>query len=239
MKPIEPAPSDNTARWNEEWLAYLSREFEVQLAPHTDYPNKPDLPEDPSAMAAVELRSGERLDIYCDGSSITNRRLLEVGCGCGYFGKQIARYAEHYLGVDHSTLALKIARLVSPSNCTYVHIRDDAALAPFFGTVDMAIGRHFWIHQNMESAQSVLRFILPLLRPSGRISADFYWPNPEKEQGLVLRPTDALAREYPSATFQYAKSDVEALIAGTPLRIIREHIDPRLQRRFVILEKSP
>ena len=55
---------------------------------------------------------------------------MELGCGCGNLGKLISRYAAHYLGADYSTLALKIARLVSPLNCSYVHVADRASLSP-------------------------------------------------------------------------------------------------------------
>src|SRR5882724_6055387 len=87
----------STERWNKEWLAYLGREFEVQLAPYTDYPDQPPLPDDPEAMITVSLGQGLPLNIYAEGAWIENRRLLEVGCGCGYLGKLIARYAESYL----------------------------------------------------------------------------------------------------------------------------------------------
>jgi hypothetical protein len=51
-----------------------------------------------------------------------------MGCRCGNLGKLIARYCDTYLGVDCSQIALAIARLVSPSNCTYLHVNQHAEL---------------------------------------------------------------------------------------------------------------
>src|SRR5262249_46251001 len=146
---------------------------------------------------------------------------------------------EHYLGTDYSTLALKIARLVSPPNCTYVHVADRQNLAPFFGRVDTAVSRYFWIHQNFELAQGNLDFLELFLRPGGRLYADFYRPNPAIEQGIVFTPDPPLSRAYPSATFRYTRQDVERLIAGRPFRILSEEVSTKMQRRYVVLERQP
>ena len=160
-----------------------------------------------------------------------------MGCGCGNLGKLLGRYAESYLGTDYSTLALKIARLVSPPNCAYVHVADRQGLSPFFGTIDTVVGRFFWIHQNLKLGRWNLEFLELFLKPGGRLYADFYWPNPEAEQGVVLAPDHPLSRAYPSATFRYTPEDVGRLIAGRPFRILREEISPAMQRRYVVLER--
>jgi SAM-dependent methyltransferase len=226
-------------RWNAEWFEYLKGEWEVQLMPYTAYPDRPPLPESPLALLDLRLGYGPALAVYCRREDLENRRVLELGCGCGNLGKLISRYAGHYLGTDYSTLALKIARLVSPANCSYVHVADRAGLAPFFGQVDTAISRYFWIHQNFALAQGNLDFLQLFLRPGGRLYADFYWPNPAVEQGVVFTPDHPLSRAYPSATFRYTREDVERLIAGRPFRILSEEVSPEMQRRYVILERLP
>ena len=134
---------------------------------------------------------------------------------------------------------LKIAALVSPANCTYLHVADRAGLAPFFGSVDTVIGRFFWIHQNFQLAGWNLEFLAHFLKPGGRLYADFYWPNPKMEQAVVFPPDHALSKAYPSATFRYAPEDVRRLIAGRPFRVLREEISPELQRRYVTFERLP
>jgi len=224
-------------RWNDEWLAYLGREWEAQLTPWTAYPGKPPLPESALGMLDFRIPPGWPLSLYCRREDLAGRRVMEMGCGCGNLGKLIARYVDHYLGTDYSTLALQVARLVSPANCSYVHVADRAGLAPFFGTVDTVISRYFWIHQNFQLAGWNLEFLALFLKAGGRLYTDFYWPNPAVEQGIVFPPDHALSRAYPSATFRYTREDVERLIAGRPFRILSEEISAGMQRRYVVLER--
>lgn len=225
-------------RWNDEWFAYLRQEWRHQLTPYTDYPDKPPLPDSPLALLDLRLGHGGALSLYADREALEGRRVMEMGCGCGNLGKLLGRYVESYLGTDYSTLALKIARLVSPPSCTYVHVADREGLAPFFGTIDTVVGRFFWIHQNLKLGRWNLEFLELFLKPGGRLYADFYWPNPKIEQGVVFTPDHALSRAYPSATFRYTLEDVQRLIAGRPFRILREEISPGMQRRYVVLERT-
>lgn len=224
-------------RWNDEWLAYLRMEWPVQLSPYTDYPDTPPLPDPARALLNFQVRQGRPLSLYCDRDALEGRRVMEMGCGCGNLGKLLGRYVESYLGTDYSTLALKVARLVSPPNCEYVHVADRQGLAPFFGTIDTVVGRYFWIHQNLKLGRWNLEFLELFLKPGGRLYADFYWPDPAVEQGVVFTPDHPLSRAYPSATFRYSVEDVQRLIAGRPFRILREEIVPEMQRRYVVLER--
>lgn len=224
-------------RWNDEWLTYLRTEWEYQLTPYTAYPDQPPLPASPLDLLKLQLGHGWPIALYCDREALAGKRVMEMGCGCGNLGKLIGRYVGSYLGTDYSTLALKIARLVSPPNCAYVHVADRAGLTPFFGTVDTVISRFFWIHQNFQLAGWNLEFLAIFLKPGGRLYADFYWPNPKTEQAVVFPPDHALSKAYPSATFRYAAEDVRRLIAGRPFRIVREEVSPEMQRRYVVLER--
>jgi SAM-dependent methyltransferase len=224
-------------RWNAEWIEYLKREWELQLTPHTDYPDRPPLPDSPAALLHLRLGHGWPLALYADRDALEGRRVMEMGCGCGNLGKLLGRYVESYFGTDYSTLALKVARLVSPPNCAYVHVADRAGLEPFLGTVDTVVGRYFWIHQNFQLGGWNLDFLARFLKPGGRLYADFYWPNPKAEQAVVFTPDHALSKAYPSATFRYTAEDVGRLIAGRPFRVLREEISPEMQRRYVVLER--
>jgi SAM-dependent methyltransferase len=224
-------------RWNDEWLAYLRTEWEYQLTPYTAYPDQPPLPASPLDLLKLQLGHGWPIALYCDREALAGRRVMEMGCGCGNLGKLIGRYVDSYLGTDYSTLALKIARLVSPPSCAYVHVADRAGLTPFFGSVDTVISRFFWIHQNFQLAGWNLEFLARFLKPGGLLYADFYWPDPKAEQAVVFAPDHALSKAYPSATFRYAAEDVRRLIAGRPFRIVREEVSPAMQRRYVVLER--
>ena len=224
-------------RWNEEWIEYLRAEWPHQLMPYSAYPLTPPVPAEPRALLELRLGYGGPLSLYCDANALAGRRVMEMGCGCGNLGKLLGRYVATYLGTDFSTLALAVARLVSPANCTYVHVADRQGIAPFLGTVETVVGRYFWIHQNQELAGSNLDYLARFLVPGGRLYADFYWPDPQVEQGVVFTPDQPLSRRWPSATFRYDRAAVDRLIAGRPFRLLREEVVPSMQRRYVVLER--
>jgi SAM-dependent methyltransferase len=224
-------------RWNDEWIEYLRREWMYQLEPHTAFPHTPALPARPVAMLDLEMRRGWQLNLYCDAEALQGRRVMELGCGCGNMGKLLGRYAASYLGVDYSTLALKVAQLVSPPNCTYVHVGDEQRLTAFHGRMDTVVARHFWIHQNLALARENLRFLADFLVPGGRLYADFFNPDPAEEQFIVLQPSDPLSRRYPSAMFHYREADVDHWLEGQPFRLLRQEVVLSRQRRYVVLER--
>lgn len=233
--PLECTEAD-TDRWNAEWLRYLGREWRHQLKPHTEYPGQPSLPD--TAEELLDFRvGGTCLRLYCDPKDIENKRIMEMGCGCGNLGKLVSRYADSYLGVDYSTLALMVARLVSPDNCTYLHVADKARLEPFCGTVDTIISRYFWIHQNMALAKHNLDYLQRFLNTGGHLYADFRWPNPQKKQFVVLNADQALSGDYPSATFRYDEADVAKLIEGSGFEMISQQVVMEHEARYVVLRK--
>jgi SAM-dependent methyltransferase len=237
VRPPGSCSEDDVRRWNREWLDYLGREWESQLRHHSEYPDRPPLPEEALALRRLSFGRGGPLDMYCHREWLLGRRVMELGCGCGNAGKLIASYVDRYLGVDYSPLALQIARLVSPSNCAYVQVADHQALRPFRGAIDTVVSRHFWIHQNLTLARHNLEYLEPFLRPGGRLYADFYWPDPERQQGVVFTPDHALSKAYPSATFRYTEADVARWLAGRPFRLLGQEVTLEAQRRYVVLER--
>jgi len=225
-------------RWNREWLEYLRDQWSWQLAPYTHYPEKPPLPDDPMDLLTLSVGAGSILCLYCDREALEGQRVMELGCGCGNLGKMIARYADSYLGTDYSTIALQIARLVSPGNCTYCHVSERKELESFAGQIDTVISRWFWIHQNLKLGRENLWFLENFVRPGGRVYADFFWPNPEVEHFIVLPPEAPLSNKYPSAQFRYDSEDVHRLIADLPFRILRETVSVPQERRYVVLERA-
>jgi SAM-dependent methyltransferase len=236
--PLECTPEE-IERWNAEWFEYLKPEWPWQLAPYTDYPDTPPLPDSALEMLNLQFGFAWGLHLYCDREALAGKRVMEMGCGCANMGKLLARYAASYLGTDYSTLALRIASLVSPPNCSYVHVADRAGLSPFFGTIDTVVSRHFWIHQNLKLGRWNLEFLEMFLKPGGLLYADFFWPNPDIEQFVVFTPDHALSKTFPSAMFRYTREDVERLIEGRPLCIVREEISREMQRRYVVFERLP
>ena len=236
-------PETEVERWDREWLTYLAREYPQQLAHHSAYPDRPELPEEPLDMLEVCVGNWGVLMLYAPGSAICNKRVMEFGCGCGNLGKLIAHYASDYLGVDCSPLALGIARLVSPPNARYLQVDQTDELASLAGTVDTLISRFFWIHQNFRTGRRVLKIVEPLLKPGARLYLDFFWSNPKEAVGFWRTEVDRIRSPHgsldaePSAMFQYSAKDVEELFRGMPFRILQQQEHGPTQRRFVIAEK--
>ena len=213
------------------------------------------------AMPDYQLFDGMTpLEIWAPGVDIVGKTVLEFGCGPGHLGKQLGCVAKDYIGFDHSEFALSIARLVSGPNCHYIHVSelpqshrggyklvptangairlsDGAGVLRFRGRVDTMIARHFFIHQNFESARWVLTSAHMMLRPGGAVYADFYRANPATEQGVVFPAKSPLSKDFPSCAFEYTDADIAELAEETGLRVTVATTHLPMQRRFVRLEK--
>ena len=234
-------------KWDREWLNYLLPEYQHQLASYREYTETPLLPENPIDMLSVGMTNRSlpwkpELSIYCHREAIIGKALMELGCGAGGLGKIIARYCDSYLGVDCSQIALYIARLVSPENCTYLHVNEHEELSKYFETIDTVVSRFFWIHQNMETAKRALKFLGYFLKPEGRIYMDFFMKDQEKAIGhwkntwITLSPYSQLA-EAPSTTYEFSLEDITGLVEEFGFRIIQNQPHGETQRRYVVIEK--
>src|SRR5579872_4620009 len=174
------------------------------------------------------------LCIWCPGDDIVGRNILEIGCGCGFLGKQLGLVCEHYLGLDYSELALAIARGSSPSNCEYRHVSDGVTLTPQRARYDVALGRQFFIHQNFDSALMVLGIAAFLLKPGGLVCADFYCGNRLIPQGIVYPAKAALDPVNPSCGFEYSDQEVAELAAAWRFSVLSTTVDLDRQRKFVV-----
>ena len=242
-----PRDEELVARWNKEWCRYF-----------TNYPGKmwfenlsePDerveqLRERIAGMTSTEIFEYQMLEyepklplsIHVAPCDLLYCCVAEIGCGPGQLGKQLGHVVQHYLGIDFSKLALDIARILSPSTCDYVELRDTANLARYCDTRDTVIGRHFFIHQNRENATWVTRLASKLLRPGGLLVADYYYPNEEGakriEEGLI-RPANApLDPEYPSRMFVFKDREIEEIATANGLRIDKFERVPSAQRQYI------
>ena len=174
------------------------------------------------------------LRIWIEGRELIGKDVLEIGCGCGWLGKRLGLICRSYLGIDYSELALAIARGVSLSNCVYLHVSERENLAARAGSMDVMVGREFFIHQNYANALWVLALGRHCLRARGLISADFYLGNPDVPQGVIHSARAPLDPNYPSCAFQFTSSEIKQIAAETGLTILDmvDWLDH--QRRFVL-----
>jgi len=225
-------------RWDREWLKYFQSEGSRSFClDYTAFP-VPNLVE----MSREDVWKAMR--IWVEGAALVKKRVLEIGCGTGYLGKQIGQIAEFYLGLDYSRLALYIAHLVSPHRCTYVFVGDKERISKYANSMDTMVGREFFIHQNWDNAVVVMTLAHYLLKPGGIVSADFWLPSTHVERlaSLVSAPCSrsivhparhALDPRNPSCAFGYTERDVIELgqTCGFEVAEITDHRTD--QRRLV------
>lgn len=233
-------------RWDREWLTYLSTEsMYPHLVSHHELVRIAELDGlDAKTLFSTVFTHNPKspydsaLAIWCPADHLIGKSVVEIGCGCGFLGKQLGLVVERYLGLDYSELALTIARGASPSNCTYLMPSDAARLTPLAGSFDTLVAREFFIHQNLEQARIVLRTARHLLRPGGVVCADFYHTNPDIPQGVVHPANSPLDPVYASAGYHYERKDIEALATEFGLTVESQEADPAYQRLFTILRVS-
>lgn len=236
-----PLNQSLTNRWDQEWLVYFltedPRPFFVnheKLEIVTQLEGKS--PAEVYQTILTEEYGGRALwplNIWIEGDHLVGKNILEIGCGPGLVGKQLSKVASSYLGLDYSLLALNIARLTSPANCTYYHLSEIDQILGHASNMDTMIGRNFFIHQNYQNLLWLLKLAYVLLKPGGRISADFYQGNPAIPQGVIHSAHNNLDEQYPSCGFEFSTADIQqaAHENGFVVESLFDNLD--LQRRFV------
>jgi SAM-dependent methyltransferase len=236
-----PGEPSLTERWDREWIHYFNIEDpKVYFLPYTGLtlaePNLGRL----SAREVYEARLARELlplKVYMPGNLLAGARVVEVGCGPGYLCKQLGLVAAEVVGIDHSPLALSIARLVSPPTCRYYHASRVGRLRRLHGRLDCMVCRHFFIHQNYESGLKVLTLARRLLRPGGLVGADFYQADLVHPDAKVFPARSPLSASFPSCAFLYSPRDIEELAQATGFRVTETWDNPSEHRRLVLLER--
>ena len=187
-----PTSDEQTRRWDREWLHYFCTEDPKQhmlthdkLGPPASLAGKPAAEVYDTKLFA-ELRP---LCVWVPGDVLRDsRNVFEIGCGCGFFGKQMGKLGKRYLGLDHSQLRSRSRADFAPA----VQL-----CPPLRRGNNPCDGRHagpdrrtlFFIHQNYASARWVLRLASVLLGKDGLVAADFWLSNPAIAHGIV-HPAD-------------------------------------------------
>lgn len=223
-----------THKWDLEWLRYFSsgREYSFYflnmntsnyaLALPPNVIRRLNAEQFFSAKLYKDIRGG----VFLPGASFVGKRVLEIGCGPGIFGRMASRFTEHYTGIDASLFALSIAKLCSPaSNTTYVHLFDMSHLVSLRQSVDTCFGRHFFIHMNYIKALEILGLLKEFLRPGGTISADFHHDADysQRERRFSARDVES---EHSSALYHYEEKDISDLAEKTGLELTQLHAQP-------------
>lgn len=124
-----------------------------------------------------------RLDFFGPAQAVAcgevgGKRLLDVGCGSGYFAREMARRGAVVTGIDISPRMIDHARREeqrAPLGVTYA-VADAAAIASTFPAQSFDMATSCVALQDMPEAPTVLRAVRDVLRPGGRFVASITHP---------------------------------------------------------------
>jgi predicted TPR repeat methyltransferase len=160
--------------------------------------------------------------------------VLEIGCGPGALARELSPMVRHFLGLDFSPLAIRIATIMAPDNCDFFSFGEQESFHEFAESRDTMVCRDFFVHQNMESAASILQLARLLLKPGGIIIADFYsqkMVNAEAQKGEDVAP---------STIFGWRQDQIQAICSdhGFETQAVNDDNRPHHNRRFVQMRKA-
>src|SRR4029077_10448138 len=158
---------------------------------------------------AGKLRWARRVKMLSGHLGI-GMRVLELGCGTGYFTRELARSGADIVAIDISPELLEIAR----SNCSEQNVRYEVQnayrLSYPAAAFDSVVGSSVLHHLEIEEA---LREIYRVLKPGGTI----YFTEPN-----MLNPQIALQKNIPWVKRKLGDSPDETAFFRWPLRRLLE-----------------
>jgi SAM-dependent methyltransferase len=133
---------------------------------------------------AGKLRWKRRVQMLSDHLR-PGMRILEIGCGTGYFTRELTRRGADIVAIDVSPDLLEIAKANSSAPNVRYEIQNACALTYSDATFDSVVGSSILHHLEIEDA---LREIYRVLKPAGTI----YFTEPN-----MLNPQIAIQKNVP------------------------------------------
>ena len=156
--------------------------------------------------------------------------VLELGCGTGYFTRELTRTGADIIAIDISPELLEIARLNCSAPNTRYQIQNASALSYSDATFDSIVGSSILHHLEIEQA---LAEIYRVLKPDGSIC--FTEPN-------MLNPQIAVQKNVPWVKQKLGDSPDETAFFRWPLgRLLRQigYRDVRIDPFDFLHPKTP
>ncbi len=165
-------------------------------------------------------------------------RVLEVGCGIGRLARHIAPEVAGYHGADISApMCLRAAwALRELPNVTVTHLKG-CSLSPFPDrSFDAVYFQHVLIHLEQPDIERYLSEAYRVLRPGGRVYAQFYNRNHPQGFDELAHAVDQRVRDgrqQRGRVYCHTSADVRALLARAGFRVDgeRSHLSPVRQTR--------
>lgn len=156
--------------------------------------------------------------------------ILELGCGAGYFTKELARSGAEIVAIDVSADLLEIAKANCPASNVRFEIQDACALTYSNATFDSVVGSSILHHLEVGPA---LREIRRVLKPGGTI----YFTEPN-----MLNPQIAIQKNVPWIKRWLGDTPDETAFFRRPLRQLLERTgyrDVRIEPFDFLHPKTP
>jgi SAM-dependent methyltransferase len=141
--------------------------------------------------------------------------ILEIGCGTGYFTRELTRSGADVVAIDVSPELLEIAKSKYFAPNVRYEIQNACALTYSDATFDSVVGSSILHHLEVEEA---LREIYRVLKPGGTI----YFTEPN-----MLNPQIAIQKNIPWVKRRLGDSPDETAFFRWPLRRLLEQIGYR------------
>ena len=181
-------------------------------------------------------------EVWISPNQIIGKIVFELGCGPSTFGKIAGKLCTRYYGIDYSHLALYVAKILSPTNCTFYHISQTDRIVVLEGEIDTVVSRHFFIHQNIVNVRWIFsKLYAHVLRDSGQAVLDFwpYAPDTKIEKVVIREAKGPLCAIEPSCVYFFDNPEIEQLATEAGFRVIDSVMVANVQRRFVTIERRP
>lgn len=147
-----------------------------------------------------------RLDWIQTVTPLTNKSVLDVGCGGGILSDSMARKGAQVTGIDLSTKALRVAQLhaleVSTPNVSYREISAEALALEQPAGFDVVTCMEMLEH--VPDAASVVKACAELVKPGGWVFFSTINRNP-KAFLFAIVGAEYLLQMLPKGTHEYAK----------------------------------
>lgn len=218
--------------WDKLWIHYFQHAEEPHLAPQAEL-QLSTLPD------TREEFIDSPLFINCTAEDIIDKAVAEIGCGCGLLAKYIAHFTRYYVGIDWSRLALQVAGRTCPDRCFWLHVTDREKIESLTGEINTVLLRNFMIHQNFEHAQRVLQLCQFLLKPGGKVFADFWLDDPDKPPRRNVFPANTNEHSIPrNSAYRFSAEEIQTLASLCSLKVTDIYDRHDKLRRFVTLTKT-
>ena len=156
-----------------------------------------------------------RLDWIDNLCTLSNKRVLDVGCGGGILADSMARKGADVLGIDLATKSLRVAQLhaleAQTSNVSYREVSAEALASEQPGSFDVVTCMEMLEH--VPDPASIVHACAALVKPGGWVFFSTINRNP-KSFHFAIVGAEYVLNLLPRGTHEYAKMIRPSELAG-------------------------